>query len=93
VLQGLDATVALDLPGFEPHSLPLQAGDKLVVTVSGDDARAALYSADGERRQSLQLTASAARRSQQAAWDRIFVGVDFATPRQAPVSSCTPGFP
>ena len=92
-LQGLDTTVALDLPGFEPRLLPMHAGDRLVVAVSGDDASAALYSADGRRRQSLQLTASAALRSQQAAWDRIFVGVDFATPRQAPVSSCTPGSP
>jgi hypothetical protein len=71
----------------------MRAGDQLVVAVSGDNASAALFSANGRRRQSLQLTSSAARQSQQAAWDRIFAGVDFATPRQAPLSSCTPGFP
>jgi hypothetical protein len=91
VLQGLDTTVALDLPGFEPQQLAMRAGDQLVVAASGDDARAVLYSADSRRRQSLQLTASAARRSQQAAWDRIFVGVGFATPRKTELSrECVP---
>jgi hypothetical protein len=91
VLQGLDTTVALDLPGFEPRLLPMRAGDQLVVAVSGDNASAAVYSADGRRRQSLRLGSSSARRSQQAAWDRIFVGVDFAMPRKAERSlQCVP---
>jgi glycogen debranching enzyme len=81
VLQGLDTEVVLDLPGFEPQRFATHAGDHLVVLVSGDDVGAALYSADGKRRQSLRLDASPARRSQQAAWDRIFAGVDFAVPR------------
>jgi glycogen debranching enzyme len=91
VLHGLDATVALDLPDFEPQLLAMRAGDQLVVAASGDDASAALYSADGTRRQSLRLTASAARRSQQAAWDTVFVGVVFASPRPASVTrQCEP---
>jgi len=91
VLHGLDTTMALDLPGFEPQLFAMHAGDQLVVMESGDDASAALHSADGKRRQSLRLTASPTRRSQQAAWDAIFAGVDFATPRPASVSrQCVP---
>jgi hypothetical protein len=82
VLHGLDTTVALDLPNFEPQLLAMRAGDQLVVTASGDHASANLYAADGAQRQSVRLTASPTRRSQQAAWDRIFAGVDFATPRR-----------
>lgn len=91
VLRGLDTEVALDLPGFEPRLLAMRAGDQLVVAASGDKASASLYATDGKRRQSLRLTASPMRRSQQAAWDRIFVGTDFATPRNAPGSlQCVP---
>jgi glycogen debranching enzyme len=91
VLQGLDTAVALDLPGFEPQLFAMRAGDQLVVVVSGDDATAALYFADGKRRQSLRLTASPTRRLKQAAWDAIFAGVDFATPRPPSVSrQCVP---
>jgi glycogen debranching enzyme len=86
VLRGLDTTMALDLPGFEPQQMAMRAGDQLVVAASGTDATAVLYSADGRGQQSLRLTASVARRSQQAAWDAIFAGVDFATPRPASVS-------
>jgi glycogen debranching enzyme len=82
VLHGLDTTVALDLPGFEPQLLAMRAGDQLVVTAYGDQASASLYAADGKRRQSLRLIASPTRRSQRAAWDAIFAGVDFATPRK-----------
>ncbi|NJD30391.1 MAG: hypothetical protein FIB04_00685 [Gammaproteobacteria bacterium] len=82
VLQGLETTVALDLPGFEPQRFSMRAGDQLVVAASGEDASASLFSADGKPRQSLRLAASATRRSQQAAWDRIFAGVDFAVPRR-----------
>lgn len=82
VLQGLDATVALDLPDFEPQLFAMRAGDEMVVAVSGDGASATHYSAGGQRRQSLRLTASPTRRSQQVAWDGIFAGVDFATPRK-----------
>lgn len=82
VLQELDATVALDLPDFEPQLFAMRAGDEMVVAVSGDGASATHYSAGGQRRQSLRLTASPARRSQQVGWDRIFAGVDFATPRK-----------
>jgi len=80
VLQGLDTTVVLDLPDFEPQLFAMHAGDQLVVVDSGDGTSAALYS----RRQVATVTAfdlSPMRRSQQAAWDRIFVGIDFATPR------------
>jgi hypothetical protein len=91
VLQGFDTTVALDLPDFEPHLFAMRAGDQLVVVDSGDDASAALYSADGQRRRSLRLTASPMRRSQQAAWDAIFAGLEFATPRPASVrGQCVP---
>ena len=91
VLHGLDTRVALDLLDFEPQLFAMRAGDELVVAVSGDGASATHYSAVGQRRQSLRLTVSAARRSQQAAWDGIFAGVDFATPRPAPVSrQCVP---
>jgi len=91
VLRGLDTDVALDLPGFEPQLLAMRAGDQLVVAASGDKASASLYAPDGKRRQSLRLTASPTRRLQQAAWDRIFVGADFATPRSAQGSlQCVP---
>ena len=83
VLHGLDTTVDLDLPGFEPQLLAMRAGEQLVAAVSGGEARASLYAADGRPRESLRLTASAARRSQQADWDQIFAGVDFAAPRVA----------
>ena len=86
VLQGLDTTLVLDLPDFEPQLFAMHAGDQLVVAVSGNDASATLYSADDERRHSLRLTASPTRRTQQAVWDGIFTGVDFAMPRPASVS-------
>jgi glycogen debranching enzyme len=91
VLHGLDTTVALDLPGFEPQLFMMRAGDQLVAAVSGDDASAALHSSDGKRRQLLRLNESPTRRAQQAAWDAIFAGVDFATPRPASVGrQCVP---
>jgi glycogen debranching enzyme len=93
VVHGLDTTVALDLPGFEPQLLAMRAGDQLVVTASGDSSSATHYSAEGQRRHSLRLIASPTRRSQQAAWDGIFAGVGFAMPRrlgQDEPGLCTP---
>jgi hypothetical protein len=84
VLRGLDTSVVLDLPGLEPQQMAMRAGDQLVLAASSSDATAVLYSADGRRQRSLRLTASAARRSQQATWDQVFVGVDFATPQKVP---------
>jgi glycogen debranching enzyme len=91
VMHGLDTVVVLDLPDFKPQRFAMRAGDQLVVTASGGDASASLYAADGRRRESLRLTASAERRSQQAAWDKVFDGVDFAAPRKAELSrQCVP---
>jgi hypothetical protein len=81
LLHGLDANVTVDLPGLAPQSLAMRAGDQLVVDESGNSARAALHSADGRLRQSLRFKASVERKSRQDAWDRMFAGVGFATPR------------
>jgi len=81
LLHGLVTTVTVDLPGLEPQSFAMRSGDQLVVDESGDVTRAALHSDDGTLRQSLRFQPSIERRSQQDAWDRIFAGVGFASPR------------
>jgi glycogen debranching enzyme len=81
LLQGLDATVTVDLPGLELQSFAMRSGDQLVVDESAAATRAAVHSVDGKRRQSLLFEPSVERRARQEAWDSIFAGVGFATPR------------
>jgi len=84
VAEGVSFEVRLDLPGYAVQLVPLRAGQRLSV-VTGDASRLDIrvYEADGTPSARLNLSPDHECRARQAALDRIFEGLQFASPPSA----------
>ena len=79
-LQGQSARLDLDIVPFERHSFTAAAGDTLMVEQTADSLIVHHVGIGGSERERVTLPSSPVRREQQARFDTIFAGTEFAKP-------------
>ena len=79
-LQGEAARLALDIVPFEQHSFSAAAGDTLVVEQTAGSLIVHHAGAGGIAKERVTLAPAPARREQQAVFDAILAGTEFAKP-------------
>ena len=79
-LQGLAAQLDLDLVPFEQRSFTATAGDTLIVEQTADSLIVRHVGVGGNEKERVTLAPSPTRREQQARFDAILAGTEFAKP-------------
>ncbi|MGB7903378.1 MAG: hypothetical protein WCF43_01710, partial [Steroidobacteraceae bacterium] len=79
-LQGEAARLALDIAPFEQHSFSAAAGDTLVVEQTADSLIVHHAGTGGIAKERVTLVPAPTRREQQALFDAILAGTEFAKP-------------
>ena len=79
-LQGKTARLDLDIVPFERHSFNAAAGDTLIVEQTADSLIVHHVRVSGSEQERVTLAPSPVRREQQARFDVILAGTEFAKP-------------
>jgi Amylo-alpha-1,6-glucosidase len=82
-LQGQSARLDLDIVPFERHSVTAAAGDTVIVEQTTDSLIVRHIGIDGSEREPVTVTPAPLRREQQARFDAILAGTEFAKPGSA----------